>query len=93
MLVPVPQRLLDLIDSPDDTADLAEAALLIARTQYPELDVVRELTRIDAMAETVRQRLEADSTVEQRLAELNDYLYGELGYGIAYLTLGAAFKL
>lgn len=81
MLVPVPQRLLDLIDSPDDIADLAEAALLIARTQYPELDVVRELTRIDAMAETVRQRLEADSTVEQRLAELNDYLYGELGYG------------
>ena len=60
--------------------DLAEASLLIAQDEYPELDVPRYIARIDAMADTIRGRLAADAFGEQRVVALNHYLFGELGY-------------
>ena len=56
--VPASRRgLRALLALPDEAIDLAQAALLIAREEYPELLVSRYLDRLDEMAATVRSRL------------------------------------
>ncbi|MBI5910783.1 MAG: tetratricopeptide repeat protein [Betaproteobacteria bacterium] len=59
---------------------LAEACLLIAQDAYPELDVVHCLSRIDALAATVKRRLPSDAFAEQKVVVLNRYLFNELGF-------------
>jgi hypothetical protein len=49
-------RFRELIKRPDEAVDLAEAALLIAKSAYPDLDVVRYLARIEALAREMRAR-------------------------------------
>jgi regulator of sirC expression with transglutaminase-like and TPR domain len=65
---------------PDQAIDLAQAALLIARDEYPDLDLGPYLDRIDAMAETVRGRLRGGEGATSRIAHLNRYLFDELGF-------------
>lgn len=59
---------------------LAEACLLIAQDAYPDLDVVHCLSRIDALAATVKRRLPSDAFAEQKVVVLNRYLFNELGF-------------
>jgi len=59
---------------------LAEACLLIAQDQYPELDIAACVAKLDAMAATVRGRLAADALAEQKVAALNFHLFGELRF-------------
>ena len=59
---------------------LAEACLLIAQDQYPELDIAACVAKLDAMAATVRGRLAADALAEQKVAALNWHLFGELRF-------------
>ncbi len=42
-----------LVQRPDSEINLAEGALLIARTEYPELDTASELARLDRLADHV----------------------------------------
>lgn len=65
---------------PPERIALAEAALLIARDAYPDLDVAAYLGRLDDMAQTLRSRLRADISVADTLKALNHYLFDELGY-------------
>ncbi len=61
--------------------NLAEAALAIATFEYPEMDTVGYLTRLDEMAEHIRAELEAGSPDPlDTLGELNRYLYRRLGF-------------
>jgi regulator of sirC expression with transglutaminase-like and TPR domain len=65
----------------EDDLDLAEAALLIARQEYPDLPVGRYLERLDEMADAIRPRSgEGPGSPVDRLRSLNRYLYGELGF-------------
>jgi regulator of sirC expression with transglutaminase-like and TPR domain len=59
---------------------LAEACLLIAADEYPRLDIPACIARLDAMAATVRGRLAADASPEQRIAALNHHLFDELRF-------------
>ncbi len=59
---------------------LAEACLLIAQDEYPGVDVAGGIARLDAMAATIRGRLAADATPEQKVAALNHHLFGELRF-------------
>jgi regulator of sirC expression with transglutaminase-like and TPR domain len=59
---------------------LAEACLLIAEDEYPGVDIAGCISQLDAMANTVRSRLAADAFAEQKVAILNRYLFGELGF-------------
>lgn len=70
----------DIIDAPRGEINLAEAALVIARDEYPELDVAAYLQRIDALAQTLRSRLRADISPADTLAMLNNYMFEELGF-------------
>lgn len=74
------QRLRDLVSRDDDSIDLAEAALAVASHACPDLDIGRYLARLDELAAALRARVAADATVSERLAALNRYLFGDLGF-------------
>ena len=51
------ERFAQLVASPEEDLNLAEAALLIAQEEQPELDIPAYLNRLDELAATVRARL------------------------------------
>jgi regulator of sirC expression with transglutaminase-like and TPR domain len=76
--------------SPDP--DLAVAALMIARIEYPKLDAGPYLDRLDALGEEAHRRV-AEASIDAatipphvdpvryaRVVALNDYLFGELRF-------------
>lgn len=65
---------------PDADLDLARAALLVAKEQYPQLSVEQYLVRLDALAEEVRDRLAGESAPLVVLQELVETLYGRHGF-------------
>jgi regulator of sirC expression with transglutaminase-like and TPR domain len=70
----------DILNVPREQLNLAEAALVIARDDYPQLDIADYLARIDALAENLRKRLRADIAPSETLKLLSHYLFDELGY-------------
>lgn len=70
----------DIIGTPRGEINLAEAALVIAGDEYPELDVAAYVQRIDDLAQTLRGRLRADISPADTLALLNNYMFDELGF-------------
>ena len=66
--------------APDDQVNLAEAALVIAAEEYPDLDIGAYLDRIADMAARLRRRLRQDITPTETLIALNHYLFEELGF-------------
>ena len=64
-------------------ADLAGAALVIARLEYPQLDPSTYLERLDAMGADATERLERVPTGRDPLGQvvtLNRYLFDEQGF-------------
>jgi len=70
----------DLMAGPDDQVDLAEAALLIACAEYPELDVPLYLRRVDDLARAVRARLGGDPGPAAATRTLNAVLFDDEGF-------------
>jgi regulator of sirC expression with transglutaminase-like and TPR domain len=73
-------RLTALLERPEDSICLAEAALLVAEGQYPGLDLEDYLGRIDGYARELQERLGDDAGPTARLGALNQYLFQELGF-------------
>lgn len=73
-------RLAELLNLPDDQFDLAEAALLLARFEYPTLEVEGYLERLDTLAAQVSSRIEQESDIAERILALNQFLFGEQGF-------------
>lgn len=71
----------ELVRRPEPEIDLALAALLVAREEYPSLDVYAYLRRLDEMAAEVRDRIGAERHPLTVVAGLSRYLFGELGFG------------
>ena len=79
--VPGPRALLEAeVRRPDPELDLARAALLIAREEYPQLPVDAYLGRLDALAEKVRDRLADETAPLVVLEELLNTLYTQEGF-------------
>jgi regulator of sirC expression with transglutaminase-like and TPR domain len=72
------QRFSELVSRPDVDVDLAEASLLIACEEYPELDPGAYLDRLDALAETVRPRLRGGAATA--VEAMNRLLFDEEGF-------------
>jgi regulator of sirC expression with transglutaminase-like and TPR domain len=70
----------DIMAGPDEQVDLAQAALLIACEEYPDLDVGRYLRRVDALADAVAARLEGDPGPLSAVRALNGLLFDEEGF-------------
>jgi regulator of sirC expression with transglutaminase-like and TPR domain len=64
--------------SPDP--DLAIAALMIARVEYPKLDAGPYLDQLDAIGREARLRVEAGTDRYAQVMALNDYLFSELRF-------------
>lgn len=60
--------------------NLAEAALLVASDEYPNLDIDTYLQRLDELAATIRARLPEPAGFEETLVALNDFLFEEQGF-------------
>jgi regulator of sirC expression with transglutaminase-like and TPR domain len=73
-------RFRQIIQRPDQDIDLAEAALLIAKTAYPDLDVQGYLRRIDDLARGLRARVPEDSRAGDLIIALNRFLFEEQGF-------------
>jgi len=70
----------DLMAGPDDQVDLAQAALLIACEEYPDLDLPRYLRRVDGLARAVVERLDDDPGPLSAVRALNGLLFDEEGF-------------
>ena len=72
-----PRRLLaEQISSSEAEMDLARAALLVAKEEYPQLSVDLYLARLDQVAEEVKDRLSNETAPLLVLDELIRTLYG-----------------
>ncbi|HXE79877.1 MAG TPA: transglutaminase-like domain-containing protein [Vicinamibacterales bacterium] len=71
-----------LLAATNDEFSTGAAALRIAKLEYAQLDPEPYLDLLDEMADEVRRRLEhlQSPGTAARLAVLNEYLYGELGF-------------
>src|SRR5580704_12111916 len=67
-----------LADQPDCSLDVAELALLLARDEYPALDVDGYLSEIDAMAHEAQRYVRG--SLEARVRGLCRYLFHEMGF-------------
>lgn len=72
------ERFRDLIQQGEEL-DLAEGALLIAQTEYPDLDIGRYLARLDRMAEEAQAGF-GGPDLSAALRRLNVYLFEEQGF-------------
>ena len=64
---------------PDPEIDLARAALLVAKEEYPQLSVDRYLARLEQLGERVKDRLDEESAPPVVLNELISVLYEREG--------------
>jgi len=63
------------VDQPEEKIDLGRAALTIALTDYPNLDVLDYLARIDRLAVEVTSHLDSDADIYRSMAALNYVLF------------------
>jgi len=63
----------------DASIDVATAALAIARTEYPALDLAYYISRLDGLAKRVRSRMRNSPTTRETIALLNRVLFDEEG--------------
>jgi regulator of sirC expression with transglutaminase-like and TPR domain len=60
--------------------DLEVASWLVAKTRYPEMDKAAYTTRIDQMAQELRERLTGRETPRSTIEVCNHYLFRTLGF-------------
>jgi regulator of sirC expression with transglutaminase-like and TPR domain len=76
----VRDRLLVEINKSDRSLNLARAALYIAQTQYPQLNVDEQLQILDDMGKELATRLPQSRYPLRVIQTINEYLYDELGF-------------
>src|SRR3979411_450848 len=79
----LPRVIDDLLQALNEPGEaLAPAALAIAGVEYPALDAVPYLQRLERMGEAAAGRLQRPegAPASVRIATLNAYLYEELGF-------------
>lgn len=65
---------------PDADIPLLSTALLVAKDEYPDLSLAGYEARLDAYADGLRADFAQATTDTARLARLNQFLFGELGF-------------
>lgn len=76
-----PRRLLAVeVSRPEAELDMARAALLVAKEEYPQISVELYLARLDQMAEEVKDRLADETAPLVVLDELLTMIYQRRGF-------------
>jgi regulator of sirC expression with transglutaminase-like and TPR domain len=73
-------RLQRLLDEPEGDLNLAEAALWIAKTEYPELDIAAYMQHLDELAQRVWQQLASQARAPNIILTLNQVLFEQEGF-------------
>ena len=73
-------RFREIVSRPEERIDLAEGALLIAQSAYPDLDVPAYLGRIGDLAQRLSTQVPEDSSETQRILALNRFLFEQQGF-------------
>jgi regulator of sirC expression with transglutaminase-like and TPR domain len=68
------------VDRPEDKIDLGRAALTIALSDYPRLDIAGYLARLDRLAKDVQGRRGDEKDAYRSIAVLNDVLFKQHGF-------------
>jgi regulator of sirC expression with transglutaminase-like and TPR domain len=68
------------VDRPEEKIELSRAALTIALTDYPDLDIADYLARIDLLATEVTGRLGPEADIYRSIAALNYVLFRQFGF-------------
>jgi regulator of sirC expression with transglutaminase-like and TPR domain len=71
------QLFTEMVQAAEEDIDLGKAALLIASEEYPGLDLLRYVAKLEAMAAAVRPQLTAAVDGRGRIETLNSYLFQE----------------
>jgi regulator of sirC expression with transglutaminase-like and TPR domain len=71
------QLFIQAMTAPDNRLDLGRAALLIATEQYPGLDILRYVAKLEVMAAAVRAGVTTTDDPLQKIEHLNAYLFEE----------------
>ncbi len=80
-LIPTPRELFArTIEGPDESVELARAALLVAKEEHVQLPVERYLLRLDQLAEEVKDRLDDETAPLVVLQEVSRILYERHGF-------------
>jgi regulator of sirC expression with transglutaminase-like and TPR domain len=74
------QRFLEEVSQGDEEINLARAALMVAREEYPQLPEGRYLGRLDQLAEEARDRLDDEGAPLLVLQTLLTTLYERVGF-------------
>ena len=70
----------ELVTLPDGAVPLAEAALLMACEEYPQLEISPYLDRLDHIADLVRPKLYSGISALDTIETLNEVLFGIEGF-------------
>lgn len=79
--VPTALEYFEALVQSDEHFPLFEAAACLAHDEYPDLDVEQLLGDVDQLLARLRRRLAPDAPSLQRLRVLNQFFYGDLGFG------------
>ena len=74
------ERFAALAQGRDDEIDLGLGALLIAASEYPDMDIEREAALLDGLASAVERRIEDGSDALRTLNTLSRVLFDDLGF-------------
>ncbi len=79
--IPTPLGYFATLVESDDHFPLLEAVACLAQDEYPELDVQQVLGDVDQIAARLKRRMPADAPVLERVRVLNQFFFGDLGFG------------
>jgi regulator of sirC expression with transglutaminase-like and TPR domain len=74
------QLFTEAVTGPENRLDLARAALLIASEEYPGLDSLRYIAKLEVMAAAVRPAVTMTDDPAWKIRSLNTYLFEERGF-------------
>jgi regulator of sirC expression with transglutaminase-like and TPR domain len=74
------QLFIKAVTGPENRLDLARAALLIASEEYPGLDSLRYIAKLEVMAAAVRPAVTTTDDPTLKIEYLNAYLFEERGF-------------
>ena len=74
------EQFVGMAESPDDDIDLATAALLIAATEYPQLDIAHQRGVLDSLAAGAHNRFRDERDALYCINTLSEYLFDEVGF-------------
>src|SRR5436190_8736621 len=69
-----------LVTLPDGAIPLAEAALLMACEEYPQLEISPYLDRLDEIAGIAKPHVHDGNTPKEILATINEVLFQQIGF-------------